>query len=87
MPVAGKSSILQMNGQVTRPGEFREKYGLKKGDEAVFRGIAGGLLIDARVWFAAALLARRSRRWRGFCARLAQAKVAGRGPILSTKGL
>lgn len=51
MPVAGKSSILQANGQVTLPGEFREKYGLKKGDETVFREIAGGLLIDARVLF------------------------------------
>lgn len=51
MPVAGKSSILQADGQVTLPGEFREKYGLKKGDEAVFREIAGGLLIDARVLF------------------------------------
>lgn len=43
-----KTYVIQERGQVTLPKEFREKYGLKKGDEVVFRETEDGLLIRPR---------------------------------------
>ena len=54
--VAKKSYVIQENGQVTLPMEFRQKYGLKKGDMIVFKEIDGGLLIDTRETLALKLL-------------------------------
>lgn len=40
--------IIQENGQVTLPIEFRRRYNLKKGDAIVFRETQEGLLISPR---------------------------------------
>lgn len=54
--MARKSHIIQENGQVTLPREFREEYGLKKGDMVVFKEVDGGLLLDANETLALKLL-------------------------------
>jgi AbrB family looped-hinge helix DNA binding protein len=46
--VGKKTYVIQERGQVTLPKEFREKYGLKQGDEVVFREMEDGLLIRPR---------------------------------------
>lgn len=43
-----RTYIIQENGQVTLPLEWREKYGLKKGDVVVFEETDNGLLINPR---------------------------------------
>lgn len=43
-----KVFIIQENGQVTLPVEFRKRYGLKKGDIVVFKETKEGLLISPR---------------------------------------
>jgi AbrB family looped-hinge helix DNA binding protein len=43
-----KRYTIQENGQVTLPAEWREKYGLKKGDEIVFEETDQGLVISPR---------------------------------------
>ena len=43
-----KRYTIQENGQVTLPAEWRDKYGLKKGDEIVFEETDQGLLISPR---------------------------------------
>lgn len=43
-----KASIIQENGQVTLPIEFRKRYSLKKGDIVVFKETEEGLLINPR---------------------------------------
>lgn len=40
--------IIQENGQVTLPIEFRRRYNLGKGDAVVFKETAEGLLISPR---------------------------------------
>lgn len=40
--------IIQENGQVTLPIDFRRRYNLKKGDAVVFRETEGGLLISPK---------------------------------------
>lgn len=40
-----RTYIIQENGQVTLPREWREKYGLKKGDVVAFVETEEGLLI------------------------------------------
>ena len=47
---------IQENGQVTLPAEWREKYGLKKGDLVTFRETDDGLLISPREALAMTLL-------------------------------
>ena len=47
---------IQENGQVTLPAEWREKYGLKKGDLVTFRETDDGLLISPREALAMKLL-------------------------------
>ncbi len=47
---------IQENGQVTLPAEWREKYGLKKGDFIVFKETEEGLLISPREALAMKLL-------------------------------
>jgi AbrB family looped-hinge helix DNA binding protein len=51
-----KTYTIQENGQVTLPAEWREKYGLKKGDVVVFEEIEQGLLVSPRVVLAMKLL-------------------------------
>jgi AbrB family looped-hinge helix DNA binding protein len=51
-----KTYILQENGQVTLPAEWREKYGLKKGDVISFEETEKGLLISPRQVLAMKLL-------------------------------
>lgn len=48
--------MIQENGQVTLPIEFRRKYGLKKGDVVVFKETEDGLLISSREVLAMKLL-------------------------------
>ena len=48
MEAGKKTYVIQERGQVTLPKEFRTKYGLKKGDEVVFRETEEGLLISPR---------------------------------------
>lgn len=48
--------IIQENGQVTLPIEWREKYGLKKGDMVFFEETEQGLLISTRQALAMKLL-------------------------------
>lgn len=48
MLVAKKLYTVQENGQVTLPIEFRERYGLKKGDVVVFKETEEGLLISPK---------------------------------------
>jgi AbrB family looped-hinge helix DNA binding protein len=43
-----KRYTIQENGQVTLPAEWRERYGLKKGDEVVFEETDQGLLVSPR---------------------------------------
>lgn len=43
-----KTYVIQENGQVTLPIEFRRRYGLKKGDVVVFRETSEGLLISPK---------------------------------------
>lgn len=43
-----KASVIQENGQVTLPAEFRKRYGLKRGDIVVFKETEEGLLISPR---------------------------------------
>ncbi len=43
-----KVFIIQENGQVTLPVEFRKRYGLKKGDIVTFKETKEGLLISPR---------------------------------------
>ena len=40
--------IIQENGQVTLPIEFRRRYNLKKGDAVVFKETEEGLLISPK---------------------------------------
>ena len=47
---------IQENGQVTLPAEWREKYGLKKGDLVTFQETDDGLLISPREALAMKLL-------------------------------
>ena len=51
-----KTYVIQENGQVTLPAEWREKYGLKKGDVVVFEETEKGLLINPRQALAMSLL-------------------------------
>jgi len=51
-----KTYTVQENGQVTLPAEWREKYGLKKGDVVVFEETDQGLLVSPRVVLAMKLL-------------------------------
>jgi AbrB family looped-hinge helix DNA binding protein len=48
--------IIQENGQVTLPTEWREKYGLKRGDIVMFIETEEGLLISPRKALAMKLL-------------------------------
>ena len=48
--------VIQENGQVTLPIEWREKYGLKKGDMVVFEETEQGLLVNAKQALAMKLL-------------------------------
>lgn len=48
MLVAKTVYIIQENGQVTLPIEFRRRYNLKKGDAVVFKETAEGLLISPK---------------------------------------
>ena len=48
--------IIQENGQVTLPFEWRQKYGLKKGDIVSFVETDQGLMIVPRVALAMKLL-------------------------------
>lgn len=48
MPVAKNVYIIQENGQVTLPIEFRRRYKLKKGDAVVFKETEEGLLISPK---------------------------------------
>ena len=48
MPVAKNVYIIQENGQVTLPIEFRRRYNLKKGDAIVFKETEEGLLISPK---------------------------------------
>lgn len=43
-----KASVIQENGQITLPKEFRRRFGLKKGDIVVFKETNEGLLISPR---------------------------------------
>ena len=43
-----KRYTIQENGQVTLPAEWRDRFGLKKGDEIVFEETDQGLLISPR---------------------------------------
>lgn len=56
MLVVKKTSIIQDNGQITLPAEFRKKYGLKKGDVISFKETDNGLLISPREALALKLL-------------------------------
>jgi AbrB family looped-hinge helix DNA binding protein len=51
-----RTYTIQENGQVTLPSEWREKYGLKKGDFIVFKETDEGLLISPREALAMKLL-------------------------------
>ena len=51
-----RTYTIQENGQVTLPSEWREKYGLKKGDFIVFKETEDGLLISPREALAMKLL-------------------------------
>lgn len=51
-----KVSVIQENGQVTLPAEFRKQYGLKRGDIVVFRQTEEGLLINPTQTLAVKLL-------------------------------
>jgi antitoxin PrlF len=51
-----KTYVIQENGQVTLPIEFRRKYGLKRGDVVVFKETEDGLLISPREALAMKLL-------------------------------
>ena len=46
--MAKRLYTIQENGQVTLPIEFRQKFGLKKGDVVVFKETEEGLLISPR---------------------------------------
>ena len=48
MLVAKNIYIIQENGQVTLPIEFRRRYNLNKGDAVVFRETEEGLLISPK---------------------------------------
>lgn len=48
MPVAKNIYIIQENGQVTLPIEFRRRYNLRKGDAVVFKETPEGLLISPK---------------------------------------
>jgi antitoxin PrlF len=54
--VTKKTYVIQENGQVTLPIEFRRKYGLKRGDVVVFKETEDGLLISPREALAMKLL-------------------------------
>ena len=51
-----KASVIQENGQITLPKEFRKRFGLKKGDIVVFKETNEGLLISPREMLAFQLL-------------------------------
>lgn len=51
-----KTYAIQENGQVTLPVEWREKYGLKKGDLVAFTETEQGLLVTPRQVVVAGLL-------------------------------
>jgi len=51
-----RTYTIQENGQVTLPNEWREKFGLKKGDEVVFEETEQGLLVSPRKAILAKLL-------------------------------
>ncbi len=48
MLVAKTVYIIQENGQVTLPIEFRRRYNLKKGDAVIFKETEEGLLISPK---------------------------------------
>jgi AbrB family looped-hinge helix DNA binding protein len=48
MPMAKNVYIIQENGQVTLPIEFRRRCNLKKGDAVVFKETEDGLLISPK---------------------------------------
>ena len=51
-----KASVIQANGQITLPREFRKRFGLKKGDMVIFKETSEGLLISPRESMAVNLL-------------------------------
>jgi len=51
-----RASVIQENGQITLPMEFRKRFGLKKGDFVVFKEMKEGLLISPREALAVSLL-------------------------------
>jgi AbrB family looped-hinge helix DNA binding protein len=51
-----KASVIQENGQITLPKEFRKRFGLKKGDIVIFKETNDGLLISPRETLAFQLL-------------------------------
>lgn len=51
-----KASVIQENGQITLPKEFRRRFGLKKGDIVIFKETNEGLLISPRETLAFQLL-------------------------------
>jgi AbrB family looped-hinge helix DNA binding protein len=51
-----KASVIQENGQITLPKEFRKRFGLKKGDIVVFKETNEGRLISPREMLAFQLL-------------------------------
>jgi AbrB family looped-hinge helix DNA binding protein len=51
-----RTYTIQENGQVTLPTEWREKYGLHKGDEVIFEETDQGLLVNPRKAILARLL-------------------------------
>ena len=51
-----RAYTIQENGQVTLPQEWRDKYGLKKGDIVSFTETEEGLLVTPRSVVAAKLL-------------------------------
>lgn len=51
-----RAYTLQENGQITLPSEWREKYGLKKGDVITFEETDQGLLVTPQKLLAMNLL-------------------------------
>lgn len=51
-----RTYVIQENGQVTLPSEWRDKYGLKKGDLVSFIETDEGLLVQPREAVTIALL-------------------------------
>ena len=51
-----RAYTLQENGQITLPSEWRDKYGLKKGDVITFEETEDGLLVTPKKLLAMKLL-------------------------------